>query len=194
MVRLLIIPITSRSFIRLVLFGGILTSIIYLLFRLNYLQLPYYTATLNFNYRQRPECSCSRPELFLSNSTSNHSEIRSSLCNQYANYRGPNQRIISISLFGPKENKMFQVNRSLTFLNELINDMNTVYSDDFILRIHHDNTISMSDVVCPIECQNPNVDFCSMNSKLFIPPKIWRFIPAGDPLVDISTYFIHKLL
>ncbi|CAF4125183.1 unnamed protein product, partial [Rotaria sp. Silwood1] len=24
-----------------------------------------------------------------------------------------------------------------------------------------------------------------MESKLFIPPKIWRFIPAGDPLVDI---------
>ncbi|CAF3299161.1 unnamed protein product, partial [Rotaria sp. Silwood2] len=24
-----------------------------------------------------------------------------------------------------------------------------------------------------------------MNSKLFIPPKIWRFIPAGDPLVDV---------
>ncbi|CAF3513622.1 unnamed protein product, partial [Rotaria sp. Silwood2] len=39
---------------------------------------------------------------------------------------------------------------------------------------------------CPIECRNHNVDFCSMNSKLFIPPKIWRFIPAGDPLVDAN--------
>jgi hypothetical protein len=51
-----------------------------------------------------------------------------------------------------------------------------------------DDTINMSDVICPIECQNPNVDFCSMRYKLFIPPKIWRFIPAGDPLVDISKY------
>jgi hypothetical protein len=109
------------------------------------------------------------------------------LCNQYSIHRGPNQRIISISLFGPKENKMFQTNKSLSLLSELINDINKIYSDGFILRIHHDDTISMSNVICPIECQNSNVDFCNMSTKLFIPPKIWRFIPAGDPLVDIST-------
>jgi hypothetical protein len=188
-------PTKRRLFIHFIFFGLICTFIIYILFRFSYLIPPIYTS-LNVNYRQRSECTCLRPELppLLSNSTSNQIESQSSLCNHYATRRGPHQRIISISLFGPKENRMFQVNRSLTFLKELINDINTIYSDGFILRIYHDNTITVSDVICPIECQNPNVDFCSMSSKLFIPPKIWRFLPAGDPLVDISKYLIHKLL
>jgi hypothetical protein len=64
--------------------------------------------------------------------------------------------------------------------------MNTVYSDGFILRIYHDDSINATDVICPIECEHPNVDFCDMKHKLYIPGKIWRFIPAGDPLADIS--------
>ena len=176
-------PITSRSFIRFLLFGFILTSVLYALLRFNYIKLPNNVTPFIYNYRQRPECSCLRPEL---PSLLNQSELQSSLCSQYATHRGPNQRIISISLFGPKENKLFQPNKSISLLNELINDMNKIYSDGFVLRIHHDDTIRTSDVICPIECENPNVDFCNMEAKLFIPPKIWRFIPAGDPLVDIS--------
>jgi hypothetical protein len=184
MVKFLVMPITSRSFIRFLLFGVIFTSIIYALFRFNYLQLTTYVTPVNYSYRQRPECSCSRPEL--SSVLLNVSELQSSLCSLYATHRGPNQRIISISLFGPKENKLFQPNKSISLLNELINDMNKIYSDGFVLRVHHDDTITMSDVICPVECQNPNVDFCNMESKLYIPPKIWRFIPAGDSLVDLS--------
>ncbi|CAF0898841.1 unnamed protein product [Adineta steineri] len=180
-------PITQRFFIHFIIAVTIFSSIIYILFRYNYQQTTSIYTTINADYRRRPECSCIRPELLplLSNLTTNSAETSSLHCSQYANRRGPNQRIISVSLFGPKENKMFQFNRSLNFLNELINDMNKVYSDGFTLRVYHDNTINTTDIVCPIECQNPNVDFCNMNSKLFIPPKIWRFIPAGDPLVDI---------
>ena len=139
------------------------------------------------NYRPS-KCSCLEPELssFTLSSTSNLTNSQSSLCSHYATRRGPHQRIISISLFGPKENKMFQLNQSLTFLNELIHDVNKIYPDNFVLRIHHDDTIGLLDVICPIKCRHQNVDFCNMNSKLFIPPKIWRFIPAGDSLVDIS--------
>ncbi|CAF3436162.1 unnamed protein product [Rotaria sp. Silwood1] len=143
--------------------------------------------SLRFNYRRRPECTCYRHRLprFDFNLILNLIENQTFLCSDYATRRGPHQRIISISLYGPKENKRFQYNQSLSFLHELINDVNTIYSDNFILRIHHDDTISLSDVICPIECRHHNVDFCNMESKLFIPPKIWRFIPAGDPLVDI---------
>ncbi|CAF0935899.1 unnamed protein product [Rotaria sordida] len=143
--------------------------------------------SLRFNYRRRPECTCYRHQLppLDFNLILNLTENQTFLCSDYATRRGPHQRIISISLYGPKENKRFQYNQSLFFLNELINDINIIYPDDFTLRIHHDDTITLTDVICPIECQNPNVDFCSMNSKLFIPPKVWRFIPAGDPLVDI---------
>ncbi|UJR23317.1 hypothetical protein I4U23_026331 [Adineta vaga] len=171
----------QRCFIYFLFTGGIIFSIIYLLFRFNSPFILTYTS-VHVDYRRRPECSCSRPEL---SSNLSNGIVPSHLCSTYASRRGPNQRIISISLFGPKENRMFQLNPSLTFLNELINDMNVIYSDGFVLRIHHDDTINVSDIICPYECQHPNVDFCSMNSKLFIPPKIWRFIPAGDPFVDI---------
>ncbi len=193
--KIFAMPIIHRLFIYLIFSGLICTFIIYLLFLLTY-STSWTHTQLDVSYQKRPECYCLRPKLppLLSNSTSNQGESPSSLCNHYATRRGPNQRIIAISLFGPKENRMFQFNRSLIFLKELINDINTVYSDGFILRIYHDDTINVSDVICPIECQNPNVDFCSMSSKLFVPPKIWRFIPAGDPLVDISKCLIHTLL
>lgn len=134
------------------------------------------------SYRQRKECSCFRSALPLNVGING----KSSLCNDYATYRGAHQRVIAISLFGPKENKMFQFNRSLTFLQELINDLNLIYPDNFLLRVYHDETIDIGEVVCPIECANPNVDFCSITEKKYIPPKIWRFIPVGDPFVDLS--------
>lgn len=184
-------PIKRRYFSYFVFCCLICTFIIYILSFSNSSIILIFTPE-DFGYRQRPECKCSRPEL-PNYSTLNQTDYKSSLCSHYATRRGPNQRIIAISLFGPKENKLFQLNRSLTFLNELINDINHIYSDNFLLRIHHDNTIDMSNIVCPIECKNPNVDFCNMNSKLYIPPKIWRFIPAGDPLVDISKYLIQMI-
>jgi hypothetical protein len=186
--KLLLMPTRRRGFIQFIFAGIICSSFVYIFFRsTTNRQIPICTS-LNIDYRRRPECRCYRHDLspLFSNLTSNLTESQSSLCSEYATRRGPHQRIISISLFGPKENKMFQFNRSLSLLNELINDLNKVYSDGYLLRIHHDDTINVSDIVCPIECQNPNVDFCNMNSKLFIPPKIWRFIPAGDSLVDIS--------
>ncbi|CAF3660199.1 unnamed protein product, partial [Rotaria sordida] len=115
--------------------------------------------SLRFNYRRRPECTCYRHQLppLDFNLILNLTENQTFLCSDYATRRGPHQRIISISLYGPKENKRFQYNQSLFFLNELINDINIIYPDDFTLRIHHDDTITLTDVICPIECQNPNV-------------------------------------
>lgn len=175
---------TARLFLRFLFVILLITSIVYVVYRSTDFQLPSYRY-LNESYRQRSGCSCSRPALPWSMLNSNETSL--SLCSPYANNRGKHQRIISISLFGPKENRMFQTNRSLIFLNQLINDMNQVYPDGYVLRIYHDTTINLSDVICPIECQNHNVDFCDMSEKLFIPPKIWRFLPAADPLVDIST-------
>ena len=164
----------------------LLTITIYLTFQLypNTIQL---MPTPTASYHRRTECNCSRHAL-PSQLSKNDTHRSLTLCSTYATRRGPHQRIISISLFGPKENKMFQINSSLTFLHALIKDMNEIYPDNFILRVHHDDTINMTDVICPIECEHANVDFCNMKEKLFIPPKIWRFIPAGDELVDISTY------
>ena len=138
------------------------------------------------NENQRTGCTCQRRTLPNPQLTSDNADHPKSLCNDYATRRGPHQRVIAISLFGPKENKLFLLNRTLTFLDELIQDFDHIYPDNFTLRVYHDETISTESVVCPIECQHANVDFCNIAEKKFIPPKIWRFIPAGDPLVDIS--------
>lgn len=186
--------LTSQRISPRLLIGCFISLLItFLLFYFTYSSQSIST-NLSSDYRRRRECTCYRPDLpsLDSNSTSNSSHILSSLCSLYATRRGPHQRIISISLFGPKENKRFLYNRSISFLYELINDLNVIYPDNYILRVHHDDTISFSDVICPVECRYSNVDFCDMKSKLFIPPKIWRFIPAGDPLVDISMYFIFS--
>ena len=92
-----------------------------------------------------------------------------------------------------QKNKRFQLKQSLAFLNELIHDLNTIYPDNFVLHIYHDDTINSSDVICPIECRHQNVDFCNMNSKLFIPPRMWRFISVGDPLIDVCKYLTSFL-
>ncbi|CAF1106333.1 unnamed protein product [Didymodactylos carnosus] len=63
--------------------------------------------------------------------------------------------------------------------------MYTIYPD-WILRVYHDSIINLS-VICPVECAHFNVDFCdiSLLNIDYVPPKIWRFLPAGDELVDI---------
>jgi hypothetical protein len=136
-------------------------------------------------YRQRDGCSCTRPRLPVQPATKDEKDGEN-LCSVYATRRGPYQRIISISLYGPSESPRFEPRSSLAFLADLINDTSKIYSDDFILRVHHDDTLNLSDVICPIECHYSFVDFCNMHGKRFIPPKIWRFIPAGDPLVDVG--------
>jgi hypothetical protein len=189
------LPTTNRRFIYFIYAGFLGSLAIFIISNFTFL-IPTIFPFLDDNYRQRPECTCLRPRLppLSSPLPLEQNGSRAYLCSEYATRRGPHQRIISISLFGPKENKMFQFNRSLTFLDALLVDLNKVYSDGFTLRIHHDDTINVTDIICPIECKNPNVDFCDMMRKLYIPPKIWRFIPAGDPLVDISKLRIFDNL
>ncbi|CAF1517730.1 unnamed protein product [Adineta steineri] len=131
-------------------------------------------------------CSCTRP--ILKQKSSNLT--MKSLCNDYSTSRGFHQRVISISMYGPKENPLFAMNKSLEWLRLLIADMTKIYPG-WILRIYHDTSIKQ-DIICPIECEHNDVDFCDINAltKLsdknnYIPPKIWRFLPAGDELVDV---------
>jgi hypothetical protein len=179
-------PMNNRRIINVIFIG--LLGLFLILVALNYTSVTSFSILFHADYRRRPGCTCLRPRLFpsISSSVLEQNENRSSLCSRYATQRGANQRIIAISLFGPKEAQRFVLDRTLSYLDLLIKDMNMIYSDGFILRVYHDKTIDTLNVICPIECEHPNVDFCDMTHKLYIPPKIWRFIPAGDPLVDIS--------
>ncbi|CAF3622861.1 unnamed protein product [Adineta steineri] len=141
------------------------------------------------SYR-RSSCTCTRP---LPKSNSNLliiDESSSSLCSHYSTLRGSHQRIVSISMYGQGDNAMFTLNTSVNLLHELVSDIKKRYPN-WILRIYHDLTIK-NDVICSIECTYNNVDFCNTTSlsnlgnlNSYIPPKIWRFLPVGDELVDI---------
>ena len=183
-----------RRFFQLIIIGLLIASLVLVISDRHFL-LSLISSPLQTNYQKRPECSCSRlalPSLpTLSQLTTDRNRL--SLCSEYATRRGPHQRIISISLFGPKQRERFVLHRTFYFLHLLIKDFNAVYPDGYVLRIHHDSTINATTTICPLECAYPNVDFCDMNDKLYIPAKIWRFIPAGDPLVDISEWLTECL-
>jgi hypothetical protein len=172
------------------LFAGFLGSLIFYIISSTVSYIPVITKTPKFDYRRRPECRCSRPALPPLSSHLLLNEQHPSFCSHYTSQRGPHQHIISISLFRSKDVQKFEINQLLQYLLVLIQDFNKIYSDGFILRIYHDDIINVTDVICPIECKYSNIDFCHMDHKIFIPPKIWRFIPAGDPLVDISKFKI----
>jgi hypothetical protein len=116
-------------------------------------------------------------------------ENTKSLCSARATERGLGQKVIAISFFGPVENPMFSLNSSLVFLHELINEMQQVYADNWILRVYHDGNILNHVTLCDFECRHSFVDFCDIRDMHldFIPPKIWRFLPVGDKTVSIMT-------
>jgi hypothetical protein len=161
--------------------------------RTNFYSSSYFSTNKDsiLHYR-RQQCSCTRPILEHQSNLLILDETSTSLCSHYSTLRGFHQRIIAISMYGPKENAIFGMNESLNFLHELILDMTKTYPG-WILRIYHDASIK-DDIVCPIECAHNHVDFCNASalSSLgrvsdYIPPKIWRFLPAGDFLVDIMA-------
>jgi hypothetical protein len=91
---------------------------------------------------------------------------------------------VAISVFGPKENELFQINHSLTFLHEIIREAQSIYPG-WIVRVYHDTTLSLINVQL-MQHQYDNVDFCNMSGATSFPPRTWRFLPAGDSLVDVS--------
>lgn len=114
-----------------------------------------------------------------------------SSCSYRSNMRGSGQSVIAISIFGPKENEIFQINASMELLLELLDEARLIYPG-WIVRIYHDDTVT-SDIAHRFERKYDNVDFCDMKSLKCLSPKIWRFLPAVDPNVNISEYsrFIH---
>ncbi len=107
-------------------------------------------------------------------------------CNLHVTDRGFNQRIIAISMFGPKENVLFQSSSSLSFLRDLIQDVYQVYPG-WILRVYHDNSFD-TESIRELQCRYDYVDFYNMTGRPFTPPRMWRFLSIGDLLVDISKY------
>ena len=113
-----------------------------------------------------------------------------SFCSSRSTKRGNGQKVLAISLFGPTENPgTFTLNKSLVFLQELIQDMKEVYPDHWILRVYYDEKILSQEIVSSFEQRSNSIDFCNVQklNVSSIPPKIWRFLPAVDKTVSIMA-------
>ena len=63
-----------------------------------------------------------------------------SQCHRYSSDRDVHQYVISISLFGPRENPLFTFNQSFILLHQFLSDMIDKYPQ-WILRVYHDQTL-----------------------------------------------------
>lgn len=103
--------------------------------------------------------------------------------------RGPNQKIISYSLYGKNP-------RYYNLLDNLIVKAKEFYPS-YVLRIYHDDSINIS-IICQIECSNSHIEFCDVQklpqsltetekfiNLQYIHLMIWRFLPIGDNLADL---------
>ena len=167
--------------------------------------------SLNLNNFQetnifKPKCSCQNYKIILKREDSKYnvyklsnygfthlyeistSRLDSSVltCDYFSSLkRGPNQKIISYSLFG-KNLKYYEQ------LDKIIQQAK-LYFPDWVIRIYYDSTIN-EDVICKYECQvnqhgREFIDFCNVKSlKIDISHLnfyYWRWLVIGDDFVDL---------
>ena len=84
---------------------------------------------------------------------------------------------------------MFASNRSFVFLDQLVEDIQKLFADQWILRVYHDQRALDPAFIDTFQTRYPFVDFCNVTrlNLSFIPPKIWRFLPAGDATVSVMA-------
>jgi len=116
-----------------------------------------------------------------------------SLCSKEANRRGNKQRIISLSIFGPKENPIFIDEKFTQLILPLINEAKLLfpswtirlYSDE--LQINRLNLKNLSRLATNIDICNVNQIPILGNVGEYLSGKLWRFLPALDSMVDIIS-------
>jgi hypothetical protein len=113
--------------------------------------------------------------------------------------RGKNMKVHAYSLFGPR--KGFYYDRFIGNSKNL-----TKLYPGWIIRVLHDDSIDKS-IICEIECAKDdngkfldNTDFCDVTrmpestvnessvwSAFYMHPMKYRWLPAGDSFVDVTT-------
>ena len=137
------------------------------------------------------ECSCRKDVFFVA-------DIQKKVftCDLYnVLRRGYGQKVVSYSLYGSNPIYYTEIKK--------ISQQVAKYFPDWIIRIHYDDTLNKS-IICEYECLKDdvtgkyvdNIDFCNINQIPFGNPlktwnaqymhsMKWRFLPIGDPFVDI---------
>eukprot|EP00094_Tigriopus_californicus_P005387 TCALIF_05194-PA protein Name:"Protein of unknown function" AED:0.17 eAED:0.19 QI:35/0.33/0/1/0/0/4/0/319 len=145
------------------------------------------------------QCQCKKIE----------TTLEESACSDFSATRGPNQRVISFSLFGVDNPKY-----KLQDLRDNLQDLPKFYPG-YVMRIYHDR-VNVS-ALCDLFCHNDLLDFYTyiqftaglgsrysilvithgvmLNEKFGM---LWRYIPLLDPLVsefharDLDSRFLNR--
>lgn len=129
---------------------------------------------------------CSRLMHILSNSNR-------TLCSDRADRRGNKQRVIGLAIFGPKENPMFIDAKFSHLILPLIDEAKALFPS-WTIRLYSDE-----DTINRLNLRNlsnisTNIDVCNVNRLPilgnvgeYLPGKLWRFLPALDPMVDFTS-------
>jgi len=133
-----------------------------------------------------PDCQCRH---VVPKGVQHHLLEKRSTCSQHATDRGPEQKVISYSFYGPLTSAYF---------NGIFENLAGVrmYYPDYVMRLYLDRSKAMSDNIenyqklCQLFCRETNFDLCDVNeieqypelSKKF--GMVWRFAPMADPLVS----------
>lgn len=153
-----------------------------------------------------PQCKCHQDLLILKRNKENDYLIKfgkkiyeinsdSNLsCDLYKSLRrGPNQKIVSYSLYG----------KNIFYYKLIMNLTRKIkkFYPDHVMRIYHDNSIDKS-IICNIECSNDHVEFCNIHKvpksiekrqhvldMKYVHSMMWRFLPIGDTFV---AYFMSR--
>ncbi|CAF1385660.1 unnamed protein product [Rotaria sordida] len=118
---------------------------------------------------------------------------KKTLCSEKANLRGNKQRIISLSIFGPKENPLFVDDKFSQFIFPLIDEAKLLFPT-WTIRLYSDElTINRLDLKNLSQLAT-NIDICNVNQipiignvGEYLSGKLWRFLPALDPMVDLVS-------
>ncbi len=116
-----------------------------------------------------------------------------SLCSKQANRRGNKQRIIALSIYGPKENPIFNDEKFDQLITPFINEAKLLFPS-WTIRLYSDelsiNRLNLNNLTH----LTSNIDICNVNQipilgniGEYLPGKLWRFLPALDRMVDIIS-------
>jgi hypothetical protein len=115
------------------------------------------------------------------------------LCSADADLRGNKQRIIGLSIFGPKENSFFVDTRFPQLISLFINEAELLFPT-WVIRLYSDeltiNRLNLNN----LSRLSPNIDICNVNQLPvlgnvgeYLSGRLWRFLSALDPMVDFTS-------
>lgn len=115
------------------------------------------------------------------------------LCSSRAASRGTDQRIISISIFGPKENEIFADDNFSQMITPLLDEAKSLFPS-WIVRLYADQSAVNRLNLMNLTQSVANLDVCNVNRLPilgdvgeYLSGKLWRFLPTLDPTVAIIS-------